>query len=995
MGWNLHDSLNTHTPGRLILPLGIVLGFCAFIILGPSTAFASGPDEFPNGDFEDWAGAKPVDYGAFQPPMPLLRTVHRSADAFSGNAAVRLKNLGLMGRTFNAGLFYCRGGCATGGSEDRLEFPVTQRAEALCGVYKASLLGGDRLLLNLAYRRGGEVIAGTDQGTSQEAFISQNASDWTPFRIPITPVPGREAQVPDRALFQAALFGPGYPQRPTDFGNRRSQAWLDDIHFCGPRVELDIHRPALLGGGAVDDGIEESQGAQTFVNLDNDDGDGQFDHDPDATATFDAKVPADNELVELTLRLEPRMSEDSLARLTLGEPAHVKLWRSANKETAVDPNQELTVPGDFIADDKGYSLTLWAEGVQPHWGNESTLLELTWDAVPELKDVVKLTVLGVSKIRFQGDGNGYSQRSTRHENDRLDADPLFTPTNELQARRVFPGGRHPTPLEPRDKVVVRVELTAPPVEDVVLYARSFDVDDPTSNLPPVDPNDSSGPPGSQFFFGSQLTFSEENDNRTTGPKEGELEGAGPLGIAPLEFPAGQTQAEISFRVSQHPGDNYRIVVHGDEAFLEHLRNLDAEDGLRIVDPRVDGDEAEQREIRSAQNYASNVLTVWRLVHVERDSMAAVDKAMNRVEGHLVRALAGPGDLRAETVTVDKDLVQYPVNDDYSVTLERGGKGRFEEGTLMVGTTRVSSELLGNGRNFVRGKNGIDIPVEVHGSPGTSVPVLRGWARAFSGDSFELTLDAGVPGRDYWNGTLVVAGISMDIAAIDIHGATTVKVVDPKGIPYGLVDDDHVDLLPMKPDLSTAVQAFERAHVVLVDDGGGNPAWSTDSVPFQLHVGVTDAEFGQVFEPYRNSKSSEAETFWVAYVASAFQYAPFRAGTDKSFGDNDPDSEHGVSGFTYPTDLTHPIDPVQVDTVGRGGQGSIILLETEREIYEQDLETYGRNERDHAENVAHEIGHQFGLDHAHMGLMEERLQEDPRFVPKSIHFIRCRIASPGH
>jgi hypothetical protein len=45
-------------------------------------------------------------------------------------------------------------------------------------------------------------------------------------------------------------------------------------------------------------------------------------------------------------------------------------------------------------------------------------------------------------------------------------------------------------------------------------------------------------------------------------------------------------------------------------------------------------------------------------------------------------------------------------------------------------------------------------------------------------------------------------------------------------------------------------------------------------------------------------------------------------------------------------------------------------------------------------VAHEIGHEFGLGHGQMGLMEGELNDGNNFGSHSINLIRSRVRSPG-
>ena len=71
-----------------------------------------------------------------------------------------------------------------------------------------------------------------------------------------------------------------------------------------------------------------------------------------------------------------------------------------------------------------------------------------------------------------------------------------------------------------------------------------------------------------------------------------------------------------FKVTKQPGDNFRIAAHNDKQFLSVLRNDDKLDGVEIVEPNSN--------TKIQEPYISNVLTVWRQLHYELDSMKRAD-----------------------------------------------------------------------------------------------------------------------------------------------------------------------------------------------------------------------------------------------------------------------------------------------------------------------------------------------------------------------------------
>ncbi len=108
------------------------------------------------------------------------------------------------------------------------------------------------------------------------------------------------------------------------------------------------------------------------------------------------------------------------------------------------------------------------------------------------------------------------------------------------------------------------------------------------------------------------------DNRgfaTIGPSsslEGVLDGQDINGILKLTFAKGEDAKTIDFKVSKQPGDNYRIAAHFDEDFVKSFRNDDTQnDGDKIIDNNSN---------QPLTNGISEVLTVWRFLHLELDTM---------------------------------------------------------------------------------------------------------------------------------------------------------------------------------------------------------------------------------------------------------------------------------------------------------------------------------------------------------------------------------------
>lgn len=213
--------------------------------------------------------------------------------------------------------------------------------------------------------------------------------------------------------------------------------------------------------------------------------------------------------------------------------------------------------------------------------------------------------------------------------------PLDTNPNAGGGLRIYPDKQ--SAPDAVDRRFVRVQaIAADPKPGVQLYFRAFDLDDPSSDARPVDPNHSAA-----------------DDNRGD-PAEGTLSATSAvtdaLGIA-----------EVSFAVTMQPGDNFKIAASCRSSYLAGARAV----GTDVVDSSGAMLEPE----RGAQ---SEMLTVWRKVHVEVDSMGNVTG--NRITGTIESA--SPSLLSSTT------RLTLPGTVD---------RGRFEGGVITitgVGTFRV-------------------------------------------------------------------------------------------------------------------------------------------------------------------------------------------------------------------------------------------------------------------------------------------------------------------
>lgn len=158
--------------------------------------------------------------------------------------------------------------------------------------------------------------------------------------------------------------------------------------------------------------------------------------------------------------------------------------------------------------------------------------------------------------------------------------------NNNGSKRIFPDKLTYNDAYPsrRDRVSVKATVE-PPIAGITVYFRVWDVDDPSSTTPPIDPSGAiTGP-----------------DNRGQAAWVGE-----PIGEATTTATTDSNGlATATLIVSMKPGDNYRVTA----ACINHSTGLGSQGSADFgLTPPVGA--------------MTEMLTVWRSLHIERDAMGA-------------------------------------------------------------------------------------------------------------------------------------------------------------------------------------------------------------------------------------------------------------------------------------------------------------------------------------------------------------------------------------
>jgi len=203
-------------------------------------------------------------------------------------------------------------------------------------------------------------------------------------------------------------------------------------------------------------------------------------------------------------------------------------------------------------------------------------------------------------------------------NTAIDGHPA-TPANG--GKRIFPGKKTYNDASAADRRKVYVKATITPVfNGAKVYFKMWDVDDPSSNSAPIDgTNPTAGPDnkGTGAGFEGQTTTNADTN--------------------------AQGVAKPIMTVSMQPGDNFRVAASCNATVLAHVTQAEADSG-NASKPKV--------------VKITEMLTVWRKLHVELDSMAAVQG--NVVAGNIPNPpVAAGNNWRATTnqTLLDNDMYE--------------------------------------------------------------------------------------------------------------------------------------------------------------------------------------------------------------------------------------------------------------------------------------------------------------------------------------------------
>jgi hypothetical protein len=559
--------------------------------------------------------------------------------------------------------------------------------------------------------------------------------------------------------------------------------------------------------------------------------------------------------------------------------------------------------------------------------------------------------------------------------------------------RIFPDADSPG-RDPKREVLVTIKLTQGVVKNV--YIRSFDINDATGlfSMGSIG-NDNQGP------------ISRPNDSiaGVVIPIQGAFrkQEGGQVFVSTSTQPLVITTNEcgiatLKFIVTMQPGDNFRICASTEPNILNGLsvNGQNVVNGNNIL--------VEESSTSGSDVLMSKMLTVWRYLHVEIDSMMAsptsdIDPERNFVKGEIVKIEGSGKSARKLVFSSSTDILLGDKSPNLSGVPNPKpdqvdkGNGRFERGIITIGNGLRITDLDGNGDNFVEKTKGegIVIPCSLlrDGMPVVTGNVVNIDTSSKNEKEISVNIDEKVKLTDYISGKIIIAGSEFTI--VDTKGKS-LNVIEEIRLPFVLIDDDlSTSPFLIQPNEGENAQANTPFSLMQTSDSSTanlfapayiKPIYDLSYGMAKFNRNVEDNPKRKVMEiddlrdqvvSHHNVKSED--NFWVAYIQGGFQSTTYKKETKVVLGrvvtvvsgDFDPDLDvPKVSNLSadFALGITSSrisiIDQMKETFELKDVGGSIIFLEQIRESGSLGA-SCSQSELTQIV-IVHEVGHQFGLTH---------------------------------
>jgi hypothetical protein len=594
---------------------------------------------------------------------------------------------------------------------------------------------------------------------------------------------------------------------------------------------------------------------------------------------------------------------------------------------------------------------------------------------------------------------------------------IDTNPNTGSGQRIFPDKDDPNAAtDPYTHATVQVKALITPVkQNVTVYFQSYDLDDPSANMLPLD--DDTGP-------------DTGNDNRGT-PNSGTLRVTSALTDA-------SGIATVNFTTTMQPGDNFAVAASTDTAYLGTITI----DGTNLKDNANTQIPATLACTSSAVNACrTDMLTVWRRLHMEVDSMTQGNGNFVRGDISGTAKIKVGGSKTFNVMANDLEVNRYentrmvlaPITkylDIISNTVN----------TITVKNSTSSDITLTNNINFELLNQSSDTSTVGNVPIGQTITPMQMVTLNINGTP--LRIDTFANGQMFLTPaltSLTITSNTVNTVTVTNNTGAVVQLSDPF-THFRLYDDDDYNSsntpATLNGDEGEPIVRFPDTFKHLSDSlTGGTFA---DGTPMNIlasayilpeynwaenvkHYNQSDVDFNTnveqtegpiLYAPLlgtdeRNSKNDEKDNFWVSYFIIAYQGQQSADADGTSSGMLEA-VEEGLTLSNTVCDCYNstvcPRNGVSVcTTYPVGGNVSLIYEESIRDLdkYQATLPPADFSIKGSEVTAPHELGHQFGLRGDVAGtlfnIMDYPNNSTPLRVklhPEHINIMRWRIKSPG-
>lgn len=552
----------------------------------------------------------------------------------------------------------------------------------------------------------------------------------------------------------------------------------------------------------------------------------------------------------------------------------------------------------------------------------------------------------------------------------LDDNPGNGTPNSGEGQRIYPDKKSPT--DGVDHSILRVKAqVSPDIPNKKVYFASFDLDDPSTDSEPVDSTGINGNDNNCYevdrinHITNCVAVGNSKSGQLLNPNGDNCSAAMINGnVSKIECPVSGGNSSTNYKVTVQPGDNFAIAASlTSSTVFDNYQNFggDLFDG-NSLEVHISG----QANSDNSPGIRTNMLTIWRKLHIEKDSMANV--TTNHETGNI---MVGGRVAPNQTITIQVDTNLAP--------------SRFDNGRLVTGNK--SFPVVANNANLINIRN----------TYSSALTIKTG--------AFDLYDD-----DDYNDNNIQVNGDERE--AINEFAETFVHLLP--------VDGNYPDGSPRN--------IYASAYIVPEYDWAANRLYNQSNVTFRLNVefsSTSTTQLSVVINEHRDSSSDESDNFWVSYLVFGYQ-GPFREDFDgEAVGSNgNIVNENAIEGVVLqnsdPCDClnspTCPVvtpAPIACTLVPRGGDGGVVFQETIQDLVNYFLNPptvtppiIPRQITDKNHTAVHELAHQFGIlgDQKRTTFM---LMDYPDYLagsttgptlalhPEHINIIRKRVKSPGN